>query len=78
MSKAAWKRFLSSTVGSGGSRRGPLEADSNELQVDELFVDGHVGRLIFGSKKKFSIFRLSGLRRPRILRTFFSAVLSTT
>ena len=50
---------------SSGSRRGRLEADSNELQADELFVDEHVGRLIFGSKKRFSILRLSGLRGPR-------------
>ena len=55
---------LGSDLISGG-RRGRLETDSNELQADELFVDEHVGRLIFGSKKRFSILRLSGLRGPR-------------
>ena len=51
-----------------GSRRGRLETDSKELQADVLFVDGHVvGRLMLGSKKKFSRFRLSGLRGPRTL-----------
>lgn len=40
--------------------------ESHELQKDELVVDGPVdGRLIFGSKKRFSKFRQLGLRGPR-------------
>ena len=48
------------------------------IQKDELVVDGPVdGRLIFGSKKKFSRFRPSGLRGPRtVFEKFLARCLS--